>query len=233
MKRPIIGMTTALIRAKWSVWDAEVTLIDSRYINAVDRVGGLPVLLPPNGGSAADVVACLDGMLFIGGADVNPEFYGAKPHPLSKPVPKRLDEWNLQLMKAAIAANVPFLGICRGLQLLNVLQGGTLHQHLPDVLGHDKHALAPGVKGKHIVRIAKGSVLEPIMGLNPSVTSYHHQAADKIGHDLEPIAWSEEGIVEGLRLTTHPWAIGVQWHAEEDDYPLLEKFMEISSQNSM
>lgn len=228
MDRPIIGMTTALVQAKWSVWDNEATLVDSRYVNAVIQAGGLPVLLPPNEGDAGAILARLDGLLLIGGGDVNPEVYGHAVHPQAKPVPLKLDEWNLLLTKAAIKHKLPFFGICRGLQLLNIVCGGTLHQHLPDVVGHKKHAPAPGIRGRHLVEVKKGSLLEPIMGLQPDVVTYHHQAIDRLGEGLEPIAWSDDDdrIIEAVVLAGHPWAVAVQWHAEDDEKPLLKAFVD-------
>ena len=227
MYRPIIGLTTSLTQAKWSVWDTEATVVDSKYVNAIIRNGGVPILLPPTvGADVGSMLDRLDGLCFIGGADVTPGLYGAEPHPATKSPPEHLDRWAVDLIKVAIRQQLPFLAICRGLQLLNVAQGGTLHQHLPDIVDHKGHQPAPGIKGRHTVKVAKGSVLEPLMGLAPEVVTYHHQAVDRIGDGLTPIAWSEEGIVEALHFVDNPWGVGVQWHPEEDNTPVVKTFID-------
>lgn len=227
MTQPIIGLTTSLTQAQWSVWDAEAAVVDSRYFRAVTEAGGLPVLLPPHPGDAAHILSRLDGLCLIGGPDVGPEFYNTKPIADSKYAPKELDEWNLALMRVAIKTNMPFLAICRGLQLLNVAQGGTLHQHLPDIVGHEQHRPVLGLRTKHPVVIAEGSILEPILGQRVITHTHHHQAADQIGKGLTPIAWADDGIVEGLHLTDHPWGVGVQWHPEsEEGLGLMRAFID-------
>lgn len=227
MKRPIIGLTTGLANAKWSVWDTEAMLVDSLYPRAINRAGGLPILLPPTDGDAEHVIDRIDGLCLIGGPDINPEFYGAQPHAETSPAPKELDAWGLALIRAAAKKKVPFLAICRGLQLLNVAHGGTLHQHLPDVVGHHDHRPTIGKKTKHTIQVARGSILESIIGSQFDVVTYHHQAPDRIGKGLKPIAWTDDGIVEGLHLEDHPWGVGVHWHPEEeDDSPLIKVFIQ-------
>lgn len=222
MTRPVIGLTTAFTRAKWSVWDKEAVVLSAEYVHRVDGAGATPVLLPPNTGDVGEVLSRLDAIIFVGGADINPALYGQEPHTQTQPAADILDSWDFALVKAAIKHKLPFLAICRGMQLVNIAQGGTLTQHLPDKVGHQRHRLQTGaLSNTHPVKIAKGSVLEPIMGLNPAVVTYHHQAVDKLGANLEPIAWAEDGAIEALQLTAHPWGISVQWHPEADDSTLI------------
>lgn len=221
MKKPIIGLTTALTQAKWGAWDTEATVVDSRYIEAVTEAGASPILLPPHDGDIGALLDHLDGLLLIGGADINPSLYSHKPHPQTEPAPRHLDEWNLALIRAAVGQGLPLLGLCRGMQLFNVAFGGTLHQHVPDLVGHNQHRPARGVRGRHAVRIAEGSVLGQVLGPKADVVTYHHQAIDRLGEGLTAIAWSDDDIIEAVVLAGHPFAIGVQWHPEQGNAPRL------------
>ncbi|MFC4913823.1 gamma-glutamyl-gamma-aminobutyrate hydrolase family protein [Actinomadura gamaensis] len=222
---PLIGITTYLEPARWGVWVREAAVLPAPYIRSVERAGGVPVLLPPTGSlrGVAALVAGLDGIVFAGGADVDPGLYGADRHAeTGAPQPGR-DRFELALLRAAIAADLPFLAICRGMQLLNVARGGGLVQHLPDVLGHRGHAPDVGVIGRHRVRISPTSTVGKILGEVADVPTYHHQAADRLGKGLAAVAWAEDQVVEAVELQGHRFGLAVQWHPEEgDDRRLFE-----------
>ncbi|MFC5187573.1 gamma-glutamyl-gamma-aminobutyrate hydrolase family protein [Actinomadura harenae] len=222
---PLIGITTYLEPARWGVWVREAAVLPLPYIRAVERAGGVPVLLPPTGSlrGVRSLVAGLDGLVLAGGSDVDPELYGAEPHPeTGAPQPAR-DRFELALVRAAIDADLPFLGICRGLQMLNVARGGGLVQHLPDVVGHREHAPDVGVIGWHRVRISPASLTGRILGDAVEVPSYHHQAADRLGKGLAAVAWADDQVVEAVELQGHRFGLAVQWHPEEgEDRRLFE-----------
>ena len=222
--RPLIGVTTYFEAARWGVWVREAALIPASYLRAVERAGGVPVLVPPVGaGGAESVIRGLDGIIFAGGGDVDPSLYGAERHDqTSEPQPMR-DRAELTLLRAVIEADLPFLAICRGLQLLNVARGGILIQHLPEVVGNTNHAPAPGKVGSHPVQISITSAVGKILGDNAAVPTYHHQAIKRLGKGLVAVAWTEDQVVEAVELQGHRFGIGVQWHPEEgDDIRLFE-----------
>jgi putative glutamine amidotransferase len=221
---PIIGLSAYCERAHWAVWDAPAVLLPVRYSDQVLRAGGVPVLLPPVPGVAA-AAGRLDGLILTGGGDVDPARYGDRPHPRLERVSAGRDEAELSLLAAALAAGLPILGICRGMQLLNVARGGTLRQHLPDDSGH-RHT--PGTFGSHQVRVAPGSRLAQILGHagtggEISVPTSHHQAVGRLGEGLAATAWATDGVIEAVELdqALHPFALGVQWHPEAGEDPRL------------
>ena len=191
----------------------------------VSRAGGLPVLLPPSGG-VAGVLPRLDGLVLSGGGDLDPALYGAEPHAeAGAPNPAR-DSAELELCKAALASGLPVLGICRGLQVINVALGGTLHQHLPDLVGNDSHSPEEAGYGSHKVSVASGSRLAAILGRSEAaVPTHHHQAIDRLGAGLVATAWTDDGMIEAIEWqpgsTTAPFMVAVQWHPEAGDDPSL------------
>jgi putative glutamine amidotransferase len=210
--RPIIGITTYVEPASWGVWqDLETTLVPHAYTEAVAQAGGRVVLLPPDD-LDADVVRVLDGLVIGGGADLDPALYGAEREPLTDIRPHR-DSGEMLLARAALAADLPILGVCRGMQVLTVAAGGTLHQHLPDVLGHEKHRPAPGVYGSHDARFAPGSRVAELMGDDLGIHCYHHQGIADPG-TLRPTGWAEDGLIEAVEDPGHAFVLGVQWHPE-------------------
>jgi putative glutamine amidotransferase len=219
--RPIIGLTSYRQRAQTGVWDVEASFLPAVYIDAVTRAGGIAVLLPPqpvDPAIAADVVAGLDGLIVTGGSDVDPARYGAAAHPATdRPKPLR-DDWETALLEAAIEVGVPFLGICRGLQVLNVQRGGSLIQHLPDVVGDDRYNTGGGVFATNEVAIDADSELADLLddASALAVKSYHHQAVDRVGDGLRVTARSDDGIVQAVELEGVPFGLAVQWHPEED-----------------
>jgi gamma-glutamyl-gamma-aminobutyrate hydrolase PuuD len=196
------------------------------YVDAVSRAGGVPVLLPP---VATDegVLDVLDGLLLIGGADLDPAGYGADPHPATSGTRPDRDAHESRLFAAALAGRMPVLGICRGAQLMTAALGGTLHQHLPELLGHRGHGPEPGAFGTSAVTTAPGSLVAEVLGERTEVPCHHHQGLNEVPTPLVPTAWAEDGLVEAVELPGDAWVLGVQWHPEEDqtDLRLFEAFV--------
>ncbi|MFG2678796.1 gamma-glutamyl-gamma-aminobutyrate hydrolase family protein [Streptomyces sp. NPDC048392] len=209
--RPLIGVSTYLeAGARWGVWELEAALLPAGYPRLVQRAGGLAVMLPPDAPEhAAAAVARLDGVVIAGGPDVEPVRYGAEPGPRTGPPHRARDTWELALIEAALAARVPLLGVCRGMQLLNVALGGTLVQHI------DGHAEAVGVFGGHPVEPVPGTLYAGAVPQGTFVPTYHHQAVDRLGTGLVASAHAADGTVEALELPSGTgWVLGVQWHPE-------------------
>jgi len=210
--RPIIGITTYVEPASWGVWhDLPTTLIPHAYTEAVVQAGGRAVLLPPDD-LDTDVLRVLDGLVLSGGADPDPALYGAEREPLTDIRPDR-DAAEMLLARAALAADLPILGVCRGMQVLTIAAGGTLHQHLPDVLGHEKHRPAPGVYGSHDAHLAPGSRIAALMGDDFGVHCYHHQGIADAG-SLTVTGRTEDGLAEAVEDPDRRFVLGVQWHPE-------------------
>ncbi|MEU9168286.1 gamma-glutamyl-gamma-aminobutyrate hydrolase family protein [Streptomyces sp. NPDC048420] len=208
--RPLIGVSTYLeAGARWGVWELEAALLPAGYPRLVQRAGGLAAMLPPDAPEHAEAtVARLDGLVIAGGPDVEPVHYGATPDPRTGPPARARDAWELALIQAALAAEVPLLGICRGMQLLNVALGGTLVQHI------DGHAEVVGVFGHHAVKPVPGTLYGEIAPAETAVPTYHHQAVDRLGTGLLPSAHAADGTVEAVELPGAHWVLGVQWHPE-------------------
>ncbi|GGZ93349.1 gamma-glutamyl-gamma-aminobutyrate hydrolase family protein [Streptomyces echinoruber] len=211
--RPLIGVSTYLeAEARWGVWRLEAALLPAGYPRLVQRAGGLAAMLPPDAPRhAAAAVARLDGLVIAGGPDVDPARYGAARDPRTGPPAPARDAWELALIEAALAAGVPLLGVCRGMQLLNVALGGTLVQHV------DGHAETPGVFGRHPVRPVPGTRYAGIVPEEVRVPTYHHQAVDRLGTGLIASAHAVDGTVEAIEPAapgSAAWVLGVQWHPE-------------------
>ncbi|MFE0474606.1 MULTISPECIES: gamma-glutamyl-gamma-aminobutyrate hydrolase family protein [Streptomyces] len=222
----MIGVSTYLESgARWGVWELEAALLPVGYPRLVQRAGGLAAMLPPDDPQrAAEAVARLDGLVIAGGPDVEPVRYGAEREPRTGPPAPERDAWELALIDAALAAGVPLLGICRGMQLLNVALGGTLVQHL------DGHAEVVGVFGGHPVKPVPGTLYAGIVPEETSVPTYHHQAVDRLGEGLVPSAYAADGTVEALELPTPGWVLGVQWHPEMgDDVRVMRALVEAAT----
>ncbi|CCK31347.1 hypothetical protein BN159_6968 [Streptomyces davaonensis JCM 4913] len=209
--RPLIGVSTYLeAGARWGVWELEAALLPAGYPRLVQRAGGLAAMLPPDAPEhAAATVSRLDGLVIAGGPDVEPVHYGAERHPRTGPPARERDAWELALIKAALTAGLPLLGICRGMQLLNVALGGTLVQHL------EGHAEVVGEFGRHTVKPVQGTLYADIAPEETAVPTYHHQSVDRLGTGLVPSAHAADGTVEALELpSAEGWVLGVQWHPE-------------------
>ena len=212
---PVIGLTAYREDARWSHWHRPAVLLPANYADQVAAAGGIPVLLPPLPGTAA-AVGRLDGVLLTGGGDIDPGRYGAQPDPRTSRVSVPRDAAELELLDAAMAAGKPVLGICRGMQLVNVARGGTLCQHLHNDAGHTP---SPGTFGSHPVRIAAGTRLAGILGANGTgvdVPTAHHQAIDRLGDGLVATAWAEDGVIEAVEHSDagDTFLVAVQWHPE-------------------
>jgi putative glutamine amidotransferase len=230
--RPLIGLSSYAEPAQWGAWQLPAALLPLNYAEQVAAAGGVPVLLPPVPGIAG-AVGRLDALVLTGGGDIDPAAYGAAPHPRTGRVSPERDQAELDLLAAALAAGLPVLGICRGLQLLNIARGGTLHQHLADLgppVGRPAadagHTPPPGSFGRHPVRVAAGSMLAGILQADQplAVPTAHHQAIDQLGAGLIATAWAADGIIEAAELAGgehHPFVLAVQWHPEAGDDPRL------------
>jgi putative glutamine amidotransferase len=218
-----IGICAALERARWGPWEDEATLVPRSYPAAVQRAGALALLVPPDGTAASDpdpLLDRIDGLMLAGGADVDPGSYGAQPHPELGPTWPERDRFEIALVRRALERGMPVLGVCRGMQILNVALGGTLVQHLPAVLGHDEHRVTPGAFGEHEVRLEPGSVAAKAAGgERVTVKSHHHQGIGELGRGLVATGWSADGkLIEAIEIPEQAFALGVLWHPEEDHH---------------
>jgi putative glutamine amidotransferase len=224
MSRPVIGICAALERARWSVWDEEAVLLPRSYLTAVERAGGLAVMLPPDraeGEDPSQLLALIDGLVLAGGADIDPAFYGQEAQAnTTDTVPVR-DAFEIAMARAAIERDMPLLGICRGMQLLNVACGGTLLQHLPERFGHHEHRRVVGSfdGADHDVELRDGTLAMRVVGERRHATkSHHHQGIDRLGEGLEVSGVSAmDGLPEAIELTGARFVLGVQWHPEADE----------------
>ncbi|CAN5311531.1 gamma-glutamyl-gamma-aminobutyrate hydrolase family protein [soil metagenome] len=218
--RPIIGLTTYLEQAQTGVWDVQASFLPKVYFEAVNKAGGIAVLLPPqpvDASIASAVIEGLDGLIITGGKDVDPARYGQTAHPeTDEPRPDR-DAWEDALLTAAIERELPFLGICRGAQMLNVALGGTLHQHLPEVVGSDRYNLGAGNFNDNEIHVHASSTLGTLVGGGLLGKSYHHQAIDQLADGLVVTARSDDGTIQAVELEGVAFGVAVQWHPEQDD----------------
>ena len=220
---PVVGLTTYREVAAWGVWNARADLLPTEYAASVEAAGGVPLLLPPVSapGAAARVVSRIDALVVSGGADVDPDRYGAQPHARTAGWRPDRDAWELALLDAADEAGLPVLGICRGMQLMAVRAGGHLEQHLPDVVGHSEHAPAPGAFGWTPIRTTPGSLVRRLIGEESQVNCAHHQAVAR-HPGFEVTARATDGTVEAIEDPERPFWLAVQWHPEYgDDYGLF------------
>lgn len=221
--RPVIGITTYVARASWGIWEDDVALLPASYLRAVSAAGGTPVLLSPDADVTAapeSVLDLLDGLLLTGGDDVDPSRYGADRHPETKGTVPERDDFELALTRGALARRLPVLGVCRGMQILNVARGGTLMQHLPDDVGHEDHRRSPGSfdDADHDVVLAAGSLAARAAGeVEHGTKSHHHQGVASLGE-----GWVVTGratlddLPEAIEDPSCGYALGVQWHPEAD-----------------
>jgi putative glutamine amidotransferase len=226
--KPVIGITSyPAERVRYGVWEEAVIMVPASYVVALEHAGGRPLVLPPSADSLAETLDLVDAIILSGGGDVDPEHYGAEPHPATDSPRRERDDAELALLTAALERDMPTLAVCRGSQVLNVARGGDLVQHLPDALGHDRHRHTPGQFADHDVTVEPGSRLGAVLGDRAPVKSHHHQGIGRLGEGLIPVAWAEDGTVEGLEDPTKRFALGVLWHPEEgEDFALFRALVE-------
>jgi putative glutamine amidotransferase len=224
VSRPTIGITASLETVTSGPWVEPSALVPQHYCEAVQRAGGRAVLLVPDPADAdepSEVLDLVDGVIVTGAAgDVDPARYGARRHPQTEPVVAVRDDFELALVAAAGERDLPLLGICRGMQVVNVAHGGSLVQHLPDVVGHERHSERPGRFGRHEVKLEPGSLVARAVGVERTeVRGFHHQGVDEVGAGLVASGWSalEDGIVEAVERPGDAFVLGVLWHPEEDE----------------
>lgn len=237
MKKPLIGITTGLFTVETGVFAGmERVYVNRDYVDAVERAGGIPLLLPPLEDEEAQThfAALCDGFLFSGGIDVNPLLYGRDPHAALGNVNTHWDRAELALLGRVLNTDKPILAVCRGHQLLNVACGGTLYQDLSEmpqpVFRHSQ--LANRADRIHTVRIVMDSLLGDIFGDTLFVNSFHHQTLWEVGKGLRVTARSGDGVIEAVEMESKPFVVGVQWHPEMlltasgDMFPLFERFVQ-------
>lgn len=225
-RRPVVGITAYEEQARWNQWDERAVVLHVAYVRSVERAGGVPVLIPVQDlapEDATSLVERLDALVLTGGPDVDPARYGAEPHPETSSPRAERDALEDSLLRAA-AGRRPTLGICRGMQLLNVARGGTLNQHLPDVLGHTGHSPAPGEVGAHAVVVEPGTLLRSVLGAETAeVRSHHHQGIEQLGSGLKVSAVASDGTIEAVEDPSAPFLLAVLWHPESgQDLSLFE-----------
>lgn len=213
---PLIGITTYVEQARFGFWDLPSAVLPQAYLDGVVAAGGTPILLPPVPTWEPAHLSNLDGLVIAGGADIDPSRYGAVRSSATGPARADRDGSESELVALALRLGLPLLGVCRGMQVLNIVLGGTLHQHLPDVVGTTDHLSRPGNFDQVGVRIADGSRLAKILGERVDVRCHHHQAVDRLGEGLVPVAAADDGTVEAVELPGESFCLGVQWHPEMD-----------------
>jgi gamma-glutamyl-gamma-aminobutyrate hydrolase PuuD len=215
--RPVIGITTYLTPARWGYWDLEAALIPADYVRAVERAGGRPLLVPPSTEGIDEALDALDALVISGGSDIDPGIYGEEPHPETFGTHPERDEAEIALLTRALERDMPVLGICRGSQVINVARGGDLHQHLPELVGHNRHKNdPPGVFIDHEVTIEPSTRLAQLVGSELAVKSHHHQGFRRIGEGLIQAAHADDGTVEAVEDPAKRFVVGVLWHPEAD-----------------
>jgi putative glutamine amidotransferase len=217
VKRPVIGICSAVESARWAAWEVVVNLSPRTYSLAVQRAGGVAIILPPDDSVAEnpdELLDLLDGLILAGGSDIDPGSYGAKPDPETKTTWPERDRFEIALGTRALERDMPMLGICRGMEMLNVVQGGTLNQHL----GLELHRHTPGVFTDHRVELTPGSLAARVVGSETTeVKSAHHQGVEELGEGVVISGHADDGVVEAIELPERSFAVGVLWHPEEDE----------------
>jgi putative glutamine amidotransferase len=222
--RPVIGICASLVRARWSIWDQSAALLPYGYIEAIQRAAGLALMIPPDPRLEEipdDALDVIDGLILAGGHDIDPAAYGAAAHPATNSVVPERDRVEIALVQRAIERDMPVLGICRGMQVMNVALGGTLAQHLPDELGHEHHRPNLGTfdGSDHQVRLTDGSLAALAAGeLIHNTKSHHHQGVEAVAEGFEVTGYSIlDDLPEAIEAPDRRFVLGVQWHPEADE----------------
>lgn len=231
--KPVIGLTTYLEQADTDgCGTVNAAFLPESYLEPITAAGGITVLLPPQPvvpGVVERLISRLDGLVIPGGWDVDPALYGQEPHEKTDQPRQERDAWEQALIREALRQDLPLLCICRGEQLLNVTLGGTLHQHLPDVVGNGQYQLGGYRFNRIPVEVRPESTLAALIGPHPeAVPVAHHQAVDQLGDGLVAVAWSEDEVVEAIEYPGNHFTVGVQWHPEElpGEFGLFRGFIE-------
>jgi putative glutamine amidotransferase len=220
---PLIGITTYVEDAAWGHWQLEAALIPYDYVRAVERAGGRAMLVPTSAEGVDETLDALDGLLFSGGNDLDPASYGAEAHEETAGTKPERDRGELALLEGALTRDMPTLAVCRGFQVLNVVRGGDLVQHLPDAVGHEHHRDVKGVFSEHGVTLDGASRVGSLLGERAPVKSHHHQGVGRVGSGLREAGWAEDGTIEALEDPGKRFAVGVLWHPEAgEDMKLFE-----------
>jgi len=223
----VIGITTYVTRAQWSYWDEQAVLVPAAYVQALERAGGRPVLIPPSEHGIEETLDAVDGLVFSGGSDLDPDLYDQEPHDETFGVVPERDRAELALLEAALARDLPVLAVCRGSQVLNVARGGDLVQHLPDLVGDEKHKHTPGTFADHDITLQPGTRLASLLGDHAPVKSHHHQGFGRVGDGLRVAAHAEDGTIEAVEDPSRRFALGVLWHPEAgEDLKLFEELVD-------
>jgi putative glutamine amidotransferase len=228
VERPLIGITAYAQPARWGAWELPAAFVPLHYVDSVEQAGGRALLVPPSTEAVDETLDALDGLVVSGGIDIDPTAYGAARHPETDPAQSRRDAGELALLEGALERDLPTLAICRGFQLLNVLRGGDLVQHLPESVGHEGHREEPGRFSEHPIEVEGGTRLAGILGdRHDGVHSSHHQGVGRVGEGLVASAWAPDGSLEGLEDPDRRFAVAVLWHPEmEDDKRLFAALVE-------
>ena len=214
--RPLVGITTyAEPSVRWGVWDLPAALIPLAYVRALESAGARVLLVPPSEEGIEETLDALDGVLFSGGSDLDPATYGDEPHPETNGLRPERDRGELALLRAALERDMPVLAVCRGSQVLNVARGGDLVQHLPDVVGNERHKHTPGAFADHDVELLEGTRVASLLGERAPVKSHHHQGLGRLGEGLVEAAHADDGTLEALEDPSKRFTVGVLWHPEE------------------
>ena len=215
MARPLIGITSySEPEVRWGAWNVPAALIPLTYVRAVEGAGGRALIVPPSEEAIDETLDVLDGLVFSGGSDLDPDLYGQEAHPETNGVREERDRGELALLVAALERDLPVLAVCRGSQVLNVARGGDLVQHLPEIVGHEQHKHTPGVFGDHEVDVKPDSTVGRLLGERAPVKSHHHQGFGRVGEGLVESAWAEDGTLEAVEDPSQRFTVGVLWHPE-------------------
>jgi putative glutamine amidotransferase len=225
--RPIVGITSYAEEVTFGAWVEPSAVVPLAYVRAVEHAGGRPLVVPPSENGIEETLGVLDGIVFSGGSDLHPELYDADPHPETTDVREERDRAELALLSAALERDMPVLAVCRGSQVLNVARGGDLVQHLPELVGHNRHKYKPGEFSDHEVQLDVETRVGGLLGERAPVKSHHHQGFGRIGEGLREVGWAEDGTVEALEDPSKRFVVGVLWHPEEgEDLALFEALVE-------
>jgi gamma-glutamyl-gamma-aminobutyrate hydrolase PuuD len=226
--RPLIGITSYAQPARWGSWELPAALVPLFYVESVELAGGRALVVPPSTDAVDETLDVLDGVVFSGGIDIDPSAYGAERHPETDPAQERRDAGAPARRARALERDMPTLAICRGFELLNVIRGGDLVQHLPESVGHEGHREVLGRFSEHPVDMKDGTRLASILGTHhDGVQSSHHQGVGRVGDGLVEAAWAEDGTLEGLEDPAKRFAVAVLWHPEmEEDKRLFSALVD-------